>query len=155
MLPKGNIEYLKCVTDCTLAALGLIITGLQGAVGIRMEWQSVEFPGSETTALPRPWPQGNAGSAKYAAGFRQEIMSSPHIRAWGKPGSNTGYALSVGRLVCLCVFSCGLCRCMCMSPYGGGRRWLILDVFPLLLSTFFFSLKIFILCMWVFCLNVM
>ena len=63
-----------------LAALGLIITGLQGAVGIGMEWQSVEFPGSETTALTRPWPQGNAGSAKYAAGFRQEIMSSPHIR---------------------------------------------------------------------------
>lgn len=152
--PKGTQNISNVSQTTHLAALGLIITGLQGAVGIGMEWQGVEFPGSETTALPRPWPQDNTGSAKHAAGFRQGIMSSPHIRAWGKPGSNTGYALSVGRLVSSCVVSCGLCRCMCMSPYRVGGWWLMLDVFPQLLSTFFFSLKIFILCIWVFCLNV-
>lgn len=125
--PKGMQNISNVAQTTHLDALGLIITGLEGAVGIRMECRGVEFPGSETTALPRPWPQDNTGSAKHADGFRQGIMSYPHIRAWGKPGSNTRCALSVGRLMCSCVVSLvcvGACACLSMGMAVGGWCWM-------------------------------
>lgn len=78
MFHKGNADYLKRVTDHTLSSLG---TGNHrpsrgdggGGRG------GVEFPGSETIALPRPWPQDTTGSAKRLPVFRGEIMVSLYI----------------------------------------------------------------------------